>query len=194
MLIVLARAPKMSRRSQIAKENILFNSSSSPAPLKRSTYQKRNYYKTVSIYQVKRQAFICFLALSMTSGKSSFPFPRSLMTYIQVVPDVKDFWITQVDTRKKCINTNQVFRGVNGEGELVCCYKQSVHRQRWNPAAKIKTNKQGGDYWWMDLNWKGQTLIYGVAAPICTKAPRTTEQTGTCTSHIQMNITNRKDT
>ena len=52
------------------------------------------------------------------------------MTYIQVVPDVKDFWITQVDTRKKGINTNQVFRGVNGEGELVCCYKQNVQRQR----------------------------------------------------------------
>ena len=116
------------------------------------------------------------------------------MTYIQVVPDIKYFWITQVDTRKKGINTNQVFRGVNGEGELVCCYKQNVHRQRWNPAAKIKTNKKGGDYWWMDLNWKGQTLIPSVAAPICTKAPRTTEQTETCTSHIQMNITNRKDT
>ena len=52
------------------------------------------------------------------------------MTYIQVVPDIKDFWITQVDTRKKGINANQVFRGIISEGEWVCCYKQKVHRQR----------------------------------------------------------------
>ena len=52
------------------------------------------------------------------------------MTYIQVVPDIKYFWITQADTRKEGINTNQVFRGVSGVGELVCCYKQNVHRQR----------------------------------------------------------------
>ena len=39
------------------------------------------------------------------------------------------------------------------------------------------------------VNWKGQTLSGG-AAPICTKASRTPEQTRT---HIQMNNTNRKD-